>query len=91
MSKPADGYLPERSHPSSFGAALIAFFVTVLSIGLIGSFFDRTDLAGENRRPAALPGAPSSTKVWLVFPGSSEDTSTINSDCGIACWESITE
>jgi alginate O-acetyltransferase complex protein AlgJ len=69
VSNPAGGYLPERWHPTWFGAALVAFFVTVLSIGLIGSFFDRTELAGENRRPAALPGAPSSVKDWLAFPG----------------------
>jgi hypothetical protein len=65
----AEGYLPERSHPRWFGAALVAFFATALSIGLLGSFRDRADFADENRRPAPLPGLSSSTQDWLAFPG----------------------
>jgi alginate O-acetyltransferase complex protein AlgJ len=69
MPAAAEGYLPERPHPTRFGAALVVLFATVLSIGLIGSFGDRADLADENRRPAALPGLSSSTEDWLAFPG----------------------
>ncbi len=69
MSDTIDGYLQERSRPAWFGIWLVALFVTVLSIALVGSFRDRAVLAEENRRAAALPGLSSSAQDWLAFPG----------------------
>jgi len=63
------GYLPERPHPKGFGVGLVALFVTMLLVGLIGSMRDAAPTDDENRLPAALPRASSTLGDWLAFPG----------------------
>lgn len=68
MTERASGYLRERTHPTWFGVALVALFVAMLWIALIGSFRERAAFADENRTPAALPEAASTLRDWLSFP-----------------------
>lgn len=69
MTAHASGYLQERPHPKIFGAALVSLFIAILSIALIGSMREGMTLDDENRLPAALPGASSTLRDWLAFPG----------------------
>jgi alginate O-acetyltransferase complex protein AlgJ len=64
------GYLPDRSRPAWFGAALAALFILTIVIGFAGSF--RTPRAAtnifENRATEPLPPMPDSRIALREYP-----------------------
>ena len=65
----ASGYLPGTPPPEVVRCGARVAVRDGALVALIGSFREREPIVEENRLPATLPGASSTLRDWLAFPG----------------------